>query len=98
AIAEMALYAFAADTDLDRIVLLTNGQAIEPHLPNALLAARDANEIQATRPTVANGNLFWLHASSQFAINPTSQFQLFLVTGATTTSVKAWVYYLEPAA
>jgi len=97
AIAEIAFTRFAADTDLDRIVIHTNGQSIEPHLSEAALVARDADAIQATRPTAANGNVFWLFPSTQFAVNPTTQFQIYLDQGATTTTIRAWIYYLVPA-
>lgn len=98
AVAEVALYNLAADADLDKIIILTNGQAIEPYLPRAVLAARDTHNIQAARPVAANADLYWLYPSTSFAVNPTTQFQVFLVPGATTTSIRTWVYYLEPAA
>lgn len=87
-LAEVILYNFAADTDLQYISIQTNGQVIESYTSEGQLVARDNAYIQAARPT----GLFWLLPNSQIALNSSSTFAVFLKQGATTTSIKVVTY------
>lgn len=87
-IAEMILYNFAADSDLQYIMITTNGQTIESYTSEGQLAARDNAYIQAARPT----GLFWLLPNSQFALNSSSTFSVFLSSSATTKTIKVVTY------
>ncbi len=87
-IAELFMYGFAADSDLEYISIDVNGQMIEPYLSEGDLAARDEQIIQAARPA----GMFWLLESSQIAFNSSSTYNLFLASGATTTAVY-FVFY-----
>ncbi len=87
-LAEMILYGFKADSDLQAITIQTNGQVIESYTSEGQLAARDNAYIQATRPT----GLFWLLPNSQFALNSSSTFTVFQSSDATTTSIKVLTY------
>lgn len=87
---DVYLYNFAADSDLESLVITVNGQAVVPYEQESALAARNSNQIQATRPTGA----FWVLPNSQIAFNNSSQFQVFLSSGASTTTIDALLYYL----
>lgn len=87
-IAEMIMYGFAADSDLAYLRIVTNGLTVESYTTSNQLIARDEGRIQATRPT----GLFWILPNSQFAMNTSSTFELFLNQTATTTSITVLTY------
>ena len=87
-IAELILYNFAADSDLQFITIQTNGQVIESYTSEGQLVARDNAYIQAARPA----GLFWLLPNSQFALNSSSTFAVFLTPTATTAHLKVVAY------
>lgn len=87
-VAELFMYGFAADTDLEYLSIDVNGQTIETYLGEGDLSARDEQIIQAPRPA----GMFWLLETSQIAFNASSTFNLFLSTSATTTAVY-FVFY-----
>ncbi len=87
-LAEVILYGFAKDSDLQYISIQTNGQVIENYTTEGQLVARDNAYIQAARPA----GLFWLLPNSQIALNSSSTFAVFLSSNATTTSIKVLTY------
>lgn len=93
-IAELILYGFAADKDLQYLSIDTNGATVNGNLSESRIAAADAEIIQATRPT----GLFWLGPAvgTQFALNSSSTFDVYLTNTATTTSITAVAYRLSP--
>ena len=93
-LAELILYGFAADSDLSYISVDVNGAAIVGNLSEGSIAGEDASIIQATRPK----GLFWLSPAlgTQIALNTSSTFDVYLASGATTTSITALAYRLSP--
>lgn len=87
-IVDFLMYGFVADSDLDHETLIVNGIAPAPYVTESQLASLYSAHIQATRAT----GVFWQFPSSQIAFNANSQFQLFLSSGATTSTV-FFVYF-----
>ena len=68
--------------------------AVVGNLSEGSIAGEDAAIIQATRPK----GLFWLSPAlgTQIALNTSSTFDVYLASGATTTSITALAYRLSP--
>ena len=93
-LAELILYGFKKDSDLSYLSVDVNGAAVVGNLSEGSIAGEDATIIQATRPT----GLFWLSPAlgTQIALNTSSTFDVYLASGATTTSITALAYRLSP--
>lgn len=92
-VVDVLMQGFAADTDLDHITLQTNGGANLPFWTESDAVAAYTQKIQASRPT----GQFWLLQSSQIAFNAATLFQIWLATGATTTSITVATFrYANP--
>ena len=91
---DVLMYGFAADTDLDYITLIVNGEAPIPYEGRETLISKYEDAIQAARAT----GVFWLFPSSQIAFNANSNFQLFQSDTATTTKLGFLFYRVAPVA
>ncbi len=93
AVADVYMYNFAADGDLDHISLTTPGSTAPqfPYLTEGELAARWSSRIQATRGV----GEFFLLPNSQVAFTVNTSFQVVLTSSATTTVLKVAIYRLS---
>ena len=92
-VADVYLYNFAADGDLDHISLTTPGSTAPqfPYETEGELAARWSSRIQATRGV----GEFFLLPNSQVAFTVNTTFQVVLTSSATTTTLKVAIYRLS---